>query len=305
MKYIFLYMKFMVGRLAQKVQKKKVTIDFNIWNKDELNKKIGEKLDKNEPFCLMRPGNGEYSFVQQYDEYRFFKSTRYRKQKMYKILDKNEKLVEQWCKQFREDLKDVDIFAFFSEDALAENYLMKAYGRRDVEGILLKDIESHIANTYSWMQHLERKKVLIINPFVDQIKIQYAKRKEIWNGKNVIPEMDLRYLKSVWYLDKDDNDGFETWFDALDFLKREVDKIDFDVALISCGPFSSFLAAYIKRKGKTSIQYGGALQMLFGIKGARWDNNAFYKQFFNDNWIRASKSGIPKQTEIMDDACYW
>ena len=95
----------MVGRLAQKVQKKKVTIDFNIWNKDELNKKIGEKLDENEPFCLMRTGNGEYSFVQQYDEYRFFKSTRYRKQKMYKILDKNEKLVEQWCNQFREDLK--------------------------------------------------------------------------------------------------------------------------------------------------------------------------------------------------------
>ena len=35
-----------------------------------------------------------------------------------------------------------------------------------------------------------------------------------------------------------------------------------------------------KRAGKQAIQYGGALQVLFGIKGARWDNYPPYSKYY-------------------------
>ena len=49
------------------------------------------------------------------------------------------------------------------------------------------------------------------------------------------------------------------------------------------------LAAYIKKLGKKSIVTAGATQLLFGIKGARWDN-AETPVPYNDNWIRPKES---------------
>lgn len=62
------------------------------------------------------------------------------------------------------------------------------------------------------------------------------------------------------------------WFETLEYMKGEVAKADFDVALIGCGAYAFPLASYVKRLGKKSVITAGATQLLFGIKGARWDN---------------------------------
>lgn len=49
-------------------------------------------------------------------------------------------------------------------------------------------------------------------------------------------------------------------------MKDEIDKQDYDIALIGCGAYGFPLAAHIKRSGKKAIHLGGALQLLFGIK---------------------------------------
>lgn len=46
-----------------------------------------------------------------------------------------------------------------------------------------------------------------------------------------------------------------------------MDKIDYDICLIGCGAYGFPLAAHAKRKGKKAVHLGGALQLLFGIKG--------------------------------------
>lgn len=49
-------------------------------------------------------------------------------------------------------------------------------------------------------------------------------------------------------------------------MKDEIDKRDYDIALIGCGAYGFPLAAHIKRSGKKAVHLGGALQLLFGIK---------------------------------------
>lgn len=44
-------------------------------------------------------------------------------------------------------------------------------------------------------------------------------------------------------------------------------KINFDTAIIGCGAYGMPLAAQIKNAGRQAIHLGGAVQLLFGIKG--------------------------------------
>jgi hypothetical protein len=185
-----------------------------------------------------------------------------------------------------------------------EQYLIESYcATKDI--ILLRQIESFYESENPWTEELRGKKVLIVSPFVELIKEQYEKRDLVWAGKNVLPEMELRFLKSVWYLGKEENSGFEDWFAALEYLYSETLKIDFDIALLGCGPFGSFLAARLKRAGKQAIQYGGSLQILFGIRGARWDNYSGYTGYYNEYWVRPSKEDGPRDKRPLDDGCYW
>lgn len=157
----------------------------------------------------------------------------------------------------------------------------------------------------AWWSALSGKKVLVISPFVDTMKIQYQRRNLVWGNKDVLPEMDIHFVKSVWYMGADDNSGFGNWFEALEYLYGESAKVDFEIALISCGPFSTFLAARFKRDGKQAIQCGGFLQILFGIRGARWDNAENYNRYFNEYWVRPPKENAPKNSDKLDDKCYW
>ena len=50
-------------------------------------------------------------------------------------------------------------------------------------------------------------------------------------------------------------------------------KTSFDVAIIGCGAYGMPLGAMLKDAGKTVIHLGGVTQILFGIKGKRWDEN--------------------------------
>lgn len=69
-----------------------------------------------------------------------------------------------------------------------------------------------------------------------------------------------------------ENNGFTTWFEALDWMKQEITSKSFDICIIGCGAYGFHLAAHVKRIGKQAIHMGGATQLLFGIKGNRWEN---------------------------------
>ena len=78
-------------------------------------------------------------------------------------------------------------------------------------------------------------------------------------------------------------------------------KKKFDVALIGAGAWSLPLAGRIKKTGRSAIHFGGETQLLFGIKGKRWENYGIY----NDAWISADPSEMPVNRDRVEQGCYW
>ena len=68
---------------------------------------------------------------------------------------------------------------------------------------------------------------------------------------------------------------------------------NFDVAILGCGPFGFHLAMEIKRMGKQAIVMGGATQILFGIKGKRWDDYPPVRRLYNEFWVRPLDKSKP------------
>lgn len=271
---------------------------------DEANKLIESRLKSGEPFALCRLGSAEFTLIQLFDEHSLFPTNRINRSNMYGLFHKDMNEIERWVNMTKEDLKDVDILAYF-EDHPMEEYLIKCYCPK-TKLIRLEQIET-ILYDVPWTMALEGKKVLVISPFVETIKEQYPKMDQLYVGHPMLPKFELKTLKSVWYTGNPDDDDFSNWFDALNYLYEEAMKIDFDVALLSCSSFGFDLACMFKRAGKQAIQYGGALQVLFGIKGSRWDNYPPYSKYYNEYWVRAPKTEAPSKqfANVLDNGCYW
>ncbi len=157
-----------------------------------------------------------------------------------------------------------------------------------------------------WTAQLKNKKVLVIHPFAESIKSQYAKRDLLFDNKDVLPEFNsLTVIKAVQSIGGETN-GFKTWFDALQYMENEIDKVDYDVALIGCGAYGMPLAAHCKKMGKKAVHLGGSLQLLFGIRGNRWETEQdIYMQFMNEHWVRPLESERPAGAQNVENACYW
>jgi len=174
---------------------------------------------------------------------------------------------------------------------------------KHVKKIPMKDMEPFYHED-PWSKVLEGKKVLVIHPFEHSIKAQYEKRHLLFGKSQILPPFELRTIKAVQSIGNN-AEGFESWFDALDYMKEKINKCDFDIAILGCGAYGVPLAAHIKRIGKKAIHMGGAVQLLFGIKGARWEDREFYRQMFNSHWIRPLPEDRPMAFREVENGCYW
>lgn len=277
-----------------------------IINFEESNEEIAKMIKSNKPFCLLRFGFAEFSYV--YNNLTFGKlienekKFENNKQKAMRDIFRNTEERYKYSKMVLDDCYDADIKAVW--DILTmEDYIVNKYCDKPViiDAVHIEPLCCKIP----WTLALEGKKVLVISPFSEAIKDQYSKINLVYSKKKMWPEMDLKTMKSIWYMGNEDNSGFGSWFEAYDYLYEDAMKIDFDIVILSCGPFGFNLASRFKKAGKQAIHFGGALQMLFGIMGSRWDESAAYKEFVNKYWIRAPKTEKPSQTAKLDGSCYW
>ena len=155
-----------------------------------------------------------------------------------------------------------------------------------------------------WSTALKNKKVLVIHPFAQSIQKQYLNRRYLFKNQEVLPEFELHTLKAVQTIAGEESE-FANWFEALEWMYKEALNIDFDIALIGCGAYGLPLAVQLKRAGKQAIHIGGALQLLFGIKGTRWENKPEASILFNEYWIRADLSERPRRLDQVEGGCYW
>ena len=162
-----------------------------------------------------------------------------------------------------------------------------------------------------WSRALRGKKILVVHPFAEDIRKQYENNRErLFVNPDVLPEFEsLRIIKAVQSIGGEDN-GFADWFEALDWMKQEMDNEPYDIALIGCGAYGFPLAAHAKRTGHKAVHLGGALQLLFGIRGKRWENPSYNKDFnytelFNKYWISPKTNTQPLNGKDVEGGCYW
>ncbi|RZL38762.1 MAG: hypothetical protein EOP00_28310 [Pedobacter sp.] len=152
---------------------------------------------------------------------------------------------------------------------------------------------------------LKGKKVLVVHPFAETIEKQYAKRNLIFENK-LLPDFTLKTIKAVQSA-ANEKSAFDNWFDALESMKQQIDNEDYDICIIGCGAYGFPLAAHVKRMGKKAVHLAGATQLLFGIKGRRWEEFVVwpYQNLFNENWVRPAAAEKPSNAVVIEGACYW
>lgn len=210
-----------------------------------------------------------------------------------------------------EDAKYLDFLGSWTEEELFATDIIPSTTAK----ALLLYLEPYWSSM-PWTKALEGKRVVVVHPFAKLIEKQYqTHRTELFVNPDVLPLFELRTVQAVQSLGGE-ADGFADWFEALDWMKQEIEKEDYDIALIGCGAYGFPLAAHCKRQGKKAVHLGGALQLLFGIRGKRWDNPMYgvkewgipvgmYSSLPNEYWIRPDETERPKNANQVEGACYW
>ena len=206
--------------------------------------------------------------------------------------------LNQFAELYLDVLPDIDILGSWIHAEILLKDRMP-----NVQRIPLEDLEPYLNDT-PWSRALEGKKVLVIHPFTESIRAQYSQHTVLFDDPNVLPSFELITLRAV-QSSGGNRVPFPDWFSALDFMKSEIDKLDFDTAVIGAGAYGLPLAAHIKSIGKQAVHLGGATQMLFGIYGQRWLNDPLRKHFINEHWIRPLDSDKIENFKQIENGCYW
>lgn len=280
----------------------------SISNSKEFNIEIANKINSGKPFMVSRFGAFELINIRNY--YFDIKS---KQEGGFKYLcnnagffPKNSELGKEFTSLMIDSLKSIDAMGIWFLQQ--EDYYIEQYMSSDLDIAYLLDIEPWSCKEQPWSSALEGKKVLVIHPFENTIQSQYLKRSEIFPGTDILPKFQLKTLKAVQTIAGRSDDRFETWFEALEYMYSEAIKVDFDIAIVGCGAYGLPLAAKLKQYGKQVIHLGGATQLLFGIKGKRWEENEEFKyvsKYFNSSWVYPKKEDTPNNSNKVESGCYW
>lgn len=285
------------------------------------NQKIAELLATEKPALICRYGSTEMFAISNYFEIKQIKEA----SALAKIVKKIRGESEVWRPIVKREMEFISGFFPTTDENLerfAELYL-KITPTIDILGVWHNYYEDVIVKNYCpnatlvplrslepyyysnpWSNLLKDKKVLFIHPFKDSIEKQFLVRENLFQNKKVLPSFELRTVKAI-QTSANSKSEFASWFDAMDFLQDQIQKTDFDIALVGAGTYGLPLAAFVKSIGKQAVHMGGATQLMMGIKGNRWDNDPIISKLYNEYWTRPFDYETPKESKKVEGGSYW
>ncbi|MDD3225121.1 MAG: hypothetical protein PHX70_10565 [Clostridium sp.] len=297
-----LVMKKVVTSIYKNIKFKIQYHDMKVLNEDAGNNLVKKLLDKDKAVMISRYGAVEMRAIDFYIN-----------KKPY-----NKKIIEdiQTCAGvYPTDRNNLDKFCEFyiecssKSDALAlwqvknEKKIINKYCS-SAKYIKLRSLEPYYFKN-PWSKVLENKKVLVVHPFSHSILNQYKKREFLFKNNDILPKFKDIYVVKAIQSNAGADIKYKSWFDSYNVMCDQINKYDFDVAIIGAGAYGLPLASYVKDLGKKAIQMSGATQILFGIKGSRWDKHKVISKLYNKQWIRPSVDETPQGFKTVEGGSYW
>jgi len=277
----------------------------NVINNEAGNELISSKIQNNIPINVGRVGRNELQVCIGYninaEVHTFWLTNLQNNAGVYG----SEKDILEFCEAYIGSIAKADLHIYWDmgEDfKQLQNHFFTTYAKdtpllenRSVEPFHFKE---------PWSKQLENKNVLVVNPLSQSISKQYKNKELIWDNKNILPDFNLIAYESVQSIG---NTGPHSgWVESFNIMKQEISKLEFDIALLGCGAYGMPLGTFIKEEmKKTAIYVGGGLQVLFGIKGKRWDSHADISAMYNQNGVRPLPHEIPANKDLVEGGCYW
>lgn len=217
------------------------------------NAAAADAIRAGQPFLFGRCGATEMRTVAEYLTGKYTEKTRGEINTLSGVFPTDDKALNRFCKLYTSCAQGADLLALW--DVGAERQVIDGcHGTRFTQ---LRALEPYYyANP--WSAALAGKHVLVVHPFADTIRAQYQKRGELFTnapgGVNTLPELaSLTVIPAVQGL-AGQKTGYDTWFDALAAMEKQMDACDYEVAIIGAGAYGLPLAAHARDTGHVAIQ---------------------------------------------------
>ena len=222
---------------------------------------------------------------------------------------------EDFFEYYIESLKSADAMAEGWYEPLrdAESEILNTYNR-DRYKIFLRNLEPYyVKPELRWTQYLAGKRVAIINAFADICETQTYMSKAVWPQatESLLPSSTRWIPINTYYSPRLAGGKVEwpyyiiDWEDAVEYTVNRVIQEECEVAIIGCGGIGMIIGDILKKRGLQCIVMGGATQILFGIRGKRWEHHETISKFFNDAWVYPPEHYKPANYKHVENGCYW
>lgn len=218
----------------------------------------------------------------------------------------------QWSRFYREQVAALNSIGIYPEVAGETLALLRHHG---IESTAATDHKNHQPDRSSpsapercYLRSFADQDVLLICPFAEFLAQRATNTtfERVWakTGKRWFYPRTVQALELPYGFAAATQARYETAFDLLEDVKRQVEGHTFDVALIAAGCLGIPLAAFVKQRGAIGISIGGHLQVLFGVLGARWRSNPRWRaRYFNEAWVDLPERYHPAENESTEN--YW
>lgn len=266
---------------------------FGCTEKDAFERWIDESASYSKPVKILRMAAGLQGPFW-YDD-----SVRNNMSRISGFFPTDNKSLRAFGRQVEQDCRLIDLYATWypGDRRIKRRFFPNAYT------VHLEHLEPFFSSC-PWIQSLAGRKVLVVLPFAESVRRQYAHKEDLFPTPDFLPDFELlTYAPVVSHANE--KTRFATWFEALDHMLNEIASLNFEIAIIGAGAYGMSLAAGIKRMGRKGFHLGGATQLLFGIRGRRWDSFERYLPLFRPSWCRPLPSETPSHKALVEGGSYW
>ncbi len=223
--------------------------------------------------------------------------------------------LDKWVFQLLESIRlsDVLVAGWYEPLKEAEERLLHTTNTL-APRIPLRSLEPYyVPPEQRWTQLLAGQRVAVVSSFTQTIEEQIQQRDSIWPTftESLLPfNVEWVFVKTGyapalaqgvagWPTD------IQSWDVAVSSVVKQVVASQASICLIGCGGLGMLMGAELKRRGVIAIVLGGATQVLFGIKGKRWESHSVISHFWNDAWVWPKASETPSGASLIEGSCYW